>query len=101
MAGLAAQAEQSIIAVAGLVAADRRKMLQSPKAGSAGYWLFEVLLMMPRLTVERVRQQLQTMFPTANAAVHMLEQLGIAIEVTEQKKNRSCSYQAYVDLLTR
>lgn len=57
--------------------------------------------MMPRLTVERVRQQLQITFPTANAAVQMLEQLGIVIEVTGQKKNRSYSYQAYVDLLTR
>lgn len=97
----ATQAEQNIIAVAGLIAADRRKLLQSPKAGSAGYRLFELLPMMPRFTVERVRQQLQTTFPTANAAVQMLEQLGIVIEVTGQKKNRSYSYQAYVDLLTR
>ena len=95
------QAEQNIIAVAGLIAADRRKLLQSPKAGSAGYRLFELLPMMPRFTVERARQQLQTTFPTANAAVQMLEQLGIVIEVTGQKKNRSYSYQAYVDLLTR
>jgi len=60
-----------------------------------------LLPMMPRFTVERVRQQLQTTFPTANAAVQMLEQLGIVVEVTGQKKNRSYSYQAYVDLLTR
>jgi len=60
-----------------------------------------LLPMMPRFTVERVRQQLQTTFPTANAAVQMLEQLGIVVEVTGQKKNRSYSYQAYVDSLTR
>ncbi|EBY9794289.1 Fic family protein [Salmonella enterica subsp. enterica serovar Minnesota] len=97
----AGQAEQSIIAVASLIAADRRKLLQAPKASPASYRLFELLPMMPRFTVERVRQQLQTTFPTANAAVQMLEQLGIVIEVTGQKKNRSYSYQAYVDLLTR
>ena len=97
----AAQAEQSIIAVASLIAADRRKLLQSPKASPASYRLFELLPMMPRFTVERVRQQLQTTFPTANAAVQMLEQLGIVVEVTGQKKNRSYSYQAYVDLLTQ
>lgn len=57
--------------------------------------------MMPRFTVERVRQQLDTTFPTANAAVRILEQLGIVAEVTGQKKNRNYSYQAYVDLLTR
>lgn len=97
----AAQAETNIIAVASLIAADRRKLLQSPKASPATYRLFELLPMMPRFTVERVRQQLETTFPTANAAVQVLVQLGIVLEVTGQKKNRSYSYQAYVDLLTR
>jgi len=97
----AAQAEQSIIAVASLIAADRRKLLQSPQASPASYRLFELLPLMPRFTVERVRQQLQTTFPTANAAVQMLAQLGIVVEVTGQKKNRNYRYQAYVDLLTR
>jgi len=97
----AAQAEQSIIAIASLIATDRRRLLQSPKAGPATYRLFELLPMMPRFTVERVRQQLETTFPTANAAVQVLEQLGVVAEVTGQKKNRSYSYQAYIDLLTR
>jgi Fic family protein len=39
--------------------------------------------------------------PTANAAVRTLEQLGIVAEATGQKKNRSYSYQGYVDLLVR
>jgi len=97
----AAQAEKNIIAVASLIATDRRKLLQSPKASPATYRLFELLPMMPRFTVERVRQQLETTFPTANAAVQTLVQLGIVAEVTGQKKNRSYSYQAYVDLLTQ
>ena len=97
----AAESEQNIITVASLIAADRRKLLQSPKASPATYRLFELLPMMPRLTVERVRQQLETTFPTASAAVQVLEQLGIVAEVTGQKKNRSYSYQAYVDLLSR
>lgn len=97
----AERAEQSIIAVASLIATDRRQLLQSSKASPASYRLFELLPMMPRFTVGRVRQQLQTTFPTANAAVQILEQLGIVVEVTGQKKNRSYSYQAYVDLLTQ
>ena len=97
----AADAERSIIDIASLIAADRRKLLQSPKASRASYRLFELLPMMPRFTVERARQQLETTFPTANAAVQVLEQLGIVVEVTGQKKNRSYSYQGYVDLLTR
>jgi Fic family protein len=97
----AADAEHSIIEVASLVAADRKRLLQSPKAGPASYRLFEMLPMMPRFTIERVRQQLDTSFPTATAAVKVLEDLGIVAEMTGQKKNRSYSYQAYVELLSR
>ena len=96
----AADAEHSIIDVASLIAADRKRLLQSPKAGPASYRLFEMLPMMPRFTIERVRQQLDTSFPTATAAVKVLEDLGIVTEMTGQKKNRSYSYQAYVELLS-
>ena len=97
----AADAERNIIEVASLVAADRKRLLQSPKAGPASYRLFEMLPMMPRFTIERVRRQLDTSFPTATAAVKVLEDLGIVAEMTGQKKNRSYSYQAYVELLCR
>jgi Fic family protein len=97
----ATEAERSIIAIASLVAADRRRLLESPKAGPASYRLFEHLPMMPRFTIERVRQKLDTSFPTANAAVKVLEDLGIVTEMTGQKKNRSYSYQPYIELLTR
>ncbi len=97
----ATDAERNIIEVASLVAADRKRLLQSPKAGPASYRLFEMLPMMPRFTIERVRQQLDTSFPTATAAVKVLEDLGIVSEMTGQKKNRSYSYQAYVELLSR
>ncbi len=97
----AGDAERNIIQVASLVAADRKRLLQSPKAGPASYRLFEMLPMMPRFTIERVRQQLDTSFPTATAAVKVLEDLGIVAEMTGQKKNRSYSYQAYVELLSR
>jgi len=55
----------------------------------------------PRFTIEQVRQRLQTTFPTATAAVKRLEELGLVTELTGQKKNRSFSYGAYVELLTR
>jgi Fic family protein len=95
----ATQAERGIVAIASLVAADRRRLLASPKAGPASYRLFEMLPMMPRFTIERVRQRLETSFPTANAAVQVLEGLGIVTELTGQKKNRSYSYQPYIALL--
>ena len=82
----ASEAEKNIIAVASLVAADRKRLLQSPKAGPVSYRLFEMLPMMPRFTIERVRQQLNTTFPTATAAIKALEEIGIVMEMTGQKK---------------
>ena len=101
VAAAATEAEQGIVAIASQVAADRRRLLAEPKATPASYRLFEMLPMMPRFSIERVRQALDTSFPTATAAVRILEMLGIVSELTGQKKNRSYSYQAYVELLTR
>ncbi len=101
VATAAGEAEKNIIEVASLVASDRKRLLQSLKAGPSSYRLFEMLPVMPRFTIERVRQQLATSFPTATAAVRVLVDLGIAVEMTGQKKNRSYSYQAYVELLSR
>ncbi len=99
VAQAAAEAERSIVAIATLVAADRRKLLASSKAGPASYRLFEMLPMMPRFTIEHARQKLDTTFPTATAAVKVLEELGVVAEQTGQKRGRSYSYGAYVGLL--
>lgn len=101
VAKAAGEAERSIVDVASLIAADRRRLLQSPKATPAAYRLFEMLPMMPRFTVEHARQRVETTFPTAGAAVNVLEELGIVTELTGQKKNRIYSYQSYVELLSR
>ncbi len=97
----ATEAERGIIAVASLVTADRRRLLESPRSSPASYRLFEMLPTMPRFTVEQARQKLETSFPTANAAVKLLQTLGVLNETTGQKTNRIYSYQAYVGLLTR
>ncbi len=101
VANAASEAERGIVAITSLVAADRRRLLESPKAGPVAYRLFEMLPMMPRVNIERARQILDTSFPTTSAAVNQLVDLGIVKEMTGQKKNRSYSYQGYVDLLTR
>jgi Fic family protein len=96
----ALEAERGIVAIATLLAADRRRLLAAPKAGPASYRLFEMLPMMPRFTIEQVRQKLGTSFPTANAAVKVLESLGIVAEQTGHKKNRNYSYAAYIARLS-
>ena len=101
IAAAAEEAERTIIAVASLVTADRRRLLEAPRATQASYRLFEMLPLMPRFSVEQARERLQTTFPTAAAAVRLLEELGVVAERTGQRTNRLYSYQAYVDLLTR
>jgi Fic family protein len=95
----ARDAERSIIEVATLITADRKRLLESAKVGPISYRLFELLPIMPRFSVEHVRRRLETTFLTASAAVKLLEDLGIVVELTGQKKNRVYSYEAYVDLL--
>ncbi len=97
----ATEAERAIVAIASLVTADRRRLLAAPRVGAVALRLFEQLPVMPRFTIEQVRQKLETTFPTATAAVKLLEELDIVGELTGQKKNRSFSYRAYVDLLGR
>jgi DNA-binding MarR family transcriptional regulator len=89
-----------ILKIASLVASDRRKLLESPKASSPAYRLLEMLPMMPRFTVERVKTALGTTFPTASAAVKDLEELGLITKRTGNKKNRSFSYNRYIKLLS-
>jgi Fic family protein len=101
VATAAAEAESNVVGLASLVAADRQRLLAESKLGAATMRLFELLPTMPRFTVEHVRQQLDTTFPTASAAVKTLEELGIVVETTGQKKNRFFSYQRYVAFLDR
>lgn len=96
----AAQAERNIVDLATLLAHDRRRLLASSAASAAAYRLFETLPMMPRFTVEQVKQRLDTSYPTANAAVKALTDLGIVQEMTGQRKNRSFGYPAYIALLS-
>jgi Fic family protein len=96
----AAEAEQSVITLATLVTTDRRLLLAEPRAGSAAYRLFEMLPTTPRFAVESIRQKLGISFPTANAAVKLLVELGIIEERSGQRKNRLFSYQRYIDILS-
>ena len=101
MTEAAAEAERSAVDVATLVTADRRRLLASPTASAAAFRLFDLLPMMPRFTVETARQRLSTSFPTANAAVKLLMELGIVMEMTGQQRNRTFGYQSYIELLAR
>jgi Fic family protein len=96
----AAKSERDVVALANLVANDRRRLLTNTKTNTMSYRLFELLPTMPRLSVDRACAVLQTTFPTASMAIKLLEELGILVEVTGQKKGRTFSYAAYIQLLS-
>jgi Fic family protein len=95
----ATDAERGIVAIASLINADRKRVLASPRVGAVALRLFELLPLMPRFTIEQARQKLDTTFPTATAAVKLLQDLGLLTELTGRKKNRLFNYAAYVELL--
>ena len=95
----ATEAERGIVAVASLINADRKRLLASPPVGAMALRLFELLPLAPRFTIEQARRRLDTTFPTATAAVMLLQDLGLLSELTGQKKNRLFSYAAYIELL--
>lgn len=95
----ATDAHKNITAISTLFAQDRKRLLDANHVTPSSYRLFERLPLMPRFSIEQVRHQLQTSFPTATAAIKILESLGIVKELTGHKKNRYYSYQAYVDLM--
>jgi Fic family protein len=95
----ATDAERGIVELASLINADRKRVLAAPRVGAVALRLFELLPLMPRFTIEHARQKLDTTFPTATAAVKLLQDLGLLSELTGQKKNRLFSYAAYVELL--
>lgn len=95
----AAESERTVIDIASLINHDRKKLLASTSLAQASYRLFERLPSMPRFTVDSAKQALQTSFPTANAAIQTLVELGIVQETTGRKKNRQYGYQTYIDRL--
>ena len=97
----ATSAERGIIEVASRVSTDRRLLLETQNVSPVSLRLFELLPMMPRFTIDRVKVELKTSFPTANAAARTLVGLGIVTEITGQSRNRSFSYQPYIDLISK
>lgn len=97
----AGQSERMVLRLASLVNHDRRRVLAHPQANATTYRLFEALPTMPRFTVDRVCQTLNTTFPTASAAIKLLQSLGLVSELTGLKKNRTFSYAVYIELLSQ
>ncbi|MBP2199236.1 Fic family protein [Pantoea cypripedii] len=95
----AEEAQKSIIQIASLIAMHRKRLLANASTSLPTMRLFELLPVMPRLTVERAQAELSVTFPTASAAIKVLEATDILVETTGRARGKSYVYKDYVDLL--
>jgi Fic family protein len=82
-----------------LINADRTKVLAVRATSVAGIRLFELLPAHPIITVASTVKLLKTTKPTATKAVSGLVDAGILVETTGRRRDRSFSYEAYMNLL--
>jgi Fic family protein len=100
--GVAIIADETVVTTQQLFAlinADRTKVLAGRATSVAGIRLFELLPAHPIITVSSVVKLLKTTKPTATKAVSGLVDAGILVETTGRRRDRSFSYEAYLNIL--
>jgi Fic family protein len=82
-----------------LVAADRARALSHGEMSLAALRLFELLPRHPVVSVGSAQKLVATTKPTAGRAIELLVAAGILVETTGRKRDRSFSYQRYLEHL--
>jgi Fic family protein len=97
----AENAQRSIIDIASLIAADRKKVMAAKNGTVQAIRLFEMLATMPRFTTKFAAKKLRVTFPTASTAIKVLQSVDVLTGSTEQKRNQQFNYKRYIELLQR
>lgn len=82
-----------------LIAEDRGRALAHASASVAAVRLFELLPRHPVVSVAFTIKRLGVSKPTAGRAIEALENAGILVETTGRRRDRSWSYQRYLEKL--
>jgi Fic family protein len=96
---VAAEATQAAGRLFALYEQDRRRLIDSTGTSMVTMRLFHRLPDHPILSVARVVDLLGTTKPTAMKAVGQLVEKGILKETTGRRRDRTFTYQKYLDLL--
>src|SRR5207237_8436095 len=94
--------ERAVAAARGLfalIASGRRRVLAASTASVMSVRLFELLPQHPIVTIPGVVRLLDTTKPTAAKAVGVLTDLGILVETTGRRRDRTFGYRTYLDRL--
>jgi Fic family protein len=100
--GVATIADEAVAAardVFSLFNADRERVLTAPSASVMAIRLFEQLPVHPVVTIPGVVRLLETTKPTAGKAVHLLEEIGVLMETSGKRRDRTFAYKAYLEKL--
>lgn len=85
------------------LASEKREMILSSfgRNGPRAVQLLDSLLRRPVLGVKEIGEITGISYQNANGLAQQLEEIGILVEVTGQKRNRVFEFKDYIDLLNR
>lgn len=99
IATIANEAVASARELFNLVGADRTRLLGVESSSVSALRLFEQLPRHPIVSVASAMKLLRTSKPTATRAVEVLARIGILVETTGKRRDRSFAYRAYMERL--
>lgn len=99
VATIADEAVASARELSNLVGADRTRLLAAESASVSALRLFERLPCHPIVTVGSAMKLIDASKPTAIRAIDALAEIGVLVETTGRKRDRSFAYRAYMDRL--
>ncbi len=99
VATIADEAVSTARDVFALVSADRQRLLAASGTSVAAVRLLEQLPIHPVVTIPGIVKLLETTKPTASKVVQLLESIGILVETSGKRRDRTFAYKAYLDRL--
>ncbi len=99
VATIADEAVSTARDVFALVSADRQRLLAASGTSVAAVRLLEQLPIYPVVTIPGIVKLLETTKPTASKVVQLLESIGILVETSGKRRDRTFAYKAYLDRL--
>jgi Fic family protein len=82
-----------------LVSRDRQRVLAASGASVIAVRLLEQLPIHPVVTIPGIVKLLDTTKPTAGKAVQLLESVGVLVETSGKRRDRTFAYKAYLETL--
>ena len=101
--GVAETAEGAVTAAQQLVAtfeSDRERVREAGRAAGSALRVHQTMQERPITSIKHVARQSGLSFPAAASAMGLLEELGVARELTGKRRNRFYGYDAYLRILS-